>query len=311
MTGTRPVCPSCFTTRVWKNGKRGARQQYRCIRCDRKFRVGSTAYRRGFAPEVIAGAIEKRCSGLTYQQIVEELHREFEITDTKISIRTAQLWFDSYIDGTRRMSGQRPSQVGCDWVIGHVPITSRGLEIWVVADLTTYYVLEAKVAPSCNAETVSAVVKGALASFGEKPPLVLFYSLNSGDCSGCGADDGDLVETVSKLFPLAKSYRSDEVGQQIPSALRPETVLSSPLRFLRDRRRFRSEDAIQRYVSGWKISNNFFRVDEELGGRTPAQAASAERGFSTWIDLVQYVDWDLMKGSGLEPFPGSISGSAP
>ena len=51
-------------------------------------------------------------------------------------------------------------------------------------------------------------------------------------------------------------------------------------------------------MEGWVVHHNYFRLNEDLGGRTPADVAGAEFPFKEWADVVEAADRDNEGDSG-------------
>ena len=75
---TEPVavnCPDCESARVVKIGTRNGYQRYLCRACSKKFHTNGKAKGRRFPADQMGAAIRMFYSGMSYQQIAENMGR--------------------------------------------------------------------------------------------------------------------------------------------------------------------------------------------------------------------------------------------
>ena len=284
-------CPRCGGTCVVKNGFREGRQQRRCRspECWLQFMDRPEAFRQRFPAEVIAKAIELRLEAMSYEKIAADVGRRFFTPPTKIPAATVLRWIEKYLalaaEEVRKLTVKvygplsveyaslRPAEGGC----------------WLVRDLSTSYVLSARAAVSFDAAVVREMMLESIRPIGELDGELFNFTFGIEEDAGGLEDYSGILEAIKQLpYPFGRFIRPEEMEPDYILLLGAGGPFREPLRAMRKRRIFRSPESRQRFLDGWVVRHNFFKVRRGPGGRTPASWAEVAVPFGSWLDVVNH-----------------------
>ena len=268
-------CPDCESARVVKIGTRNGYQRYLCRACSKKFHTNGKAKGRRFPADQMGAAIRMFYSGMSYQQIAENMGTTYDIPEP--SKATIYQWVrDCTKDALKEME-RHPAQTGGRWVVDEMHIDAGGQQYWIwnVMDGSTGYLLGSHLTKERDASSALAVLKKAAAAAAEPPRTVRtdrwpYYVL-----------------AVKKVFPRARHVRPPGVGK-LEDIKKPSKRVQGLFRQrIRTLRGVGSKEKGQLYLDGWTLDYNLFRDHESMDGEPPGQTAKVNPPFNDWADVVK------------------------
>ena len=268
-------CPDCESTHVVKVGTRNGYQRYLCRDCSKKFHTNGKAKGRRFPADQMGAAMRMFYSGMSYQQIAENMGTTYDIREP--SKATIYQWVRDYTKDALKEMERHPAQTGGRWVVDEIPLDVGGQQYWIwnVMDGSTGYLLASHLTKERDARSTLAVLRKAAAAAAEPPRTVRtdrwpYY-----------------VPAVKKVFPHARHIRPPGVGN-------PEDIKNPSKRvqgLFRQRtktlRGVGSQEKGQLHLDGWTLDYNLFRDHESMNGNPPGQAAKVNPPFNEWADVVK------------------------
>ena len=268
-------CPDCESARVVKAGTRNGYQRYLCRACSKKFHTNGKAKGRRFPADQMGAAIRMFYSGMSYQQIAENMETMYDIPEP--SKATIYQWVRDYTKDALKEMERHPAHTGGRWVVDEMHMDAGGQQYWIwnVMDGITGYLLASHLTKERDASSALAVLKKAAAAAAEPPRTVRtdrwpYYVL-----------------AVKKVFPRARHIRPPGVGN-------PEDIKNPSKRVqglfrqrIRTLRGVGSKEKGQLYLDGWTLDYNLLREHESMDGEPPGQAAKVNPPFNDWADVVK------------------------
>ena len=275
-TTTKTInCPACDSAKVWKIGKQGDHQRYRCGHCSKKFRAPGIAPGHRVPTEHMGMAIRMFYSGMSYKQIAETMADSLNIPEP--SKATLYEWVRDY---TSRASDElsKPkykAKTGKVWVADEMFVKVGGKQMyhWNVMDAKTRFVLASYLSENRDLKAAETVMEMASEAAESHPEVIKTDKL------------GSYPQAISLVFPKTKHVQSDGIRAEINNNL-SERLQGT----YRDRektlRGLDGRESGQRYFTGLTLTYNFFREHESLKDRTPADAAKVKAPYEDWADVV-------------------------
>ena len=268
-------CPDCESAHVVKIGTRNEYQRFLCRACSKKFHTNGKAKGRRFPADQMGAAIRMFYSGMSYQQIAENMGRTYDIPEP--SKATIYQWVREYTKDALKEMERRPAHTDGRWVVDEMQLDVGGQQYWIwnVMDESTGYLLASHLTKERDARSAEAVLKKAAAAAAESPRTVRtdqwpYY-----------------VPAVKQIFPDARHLRLVGVGNpegiKNPSK-RVQGLFRQRIRTLRG---VGSKEKGQLYLDGWTLDYNLFRDQESMDGEPPGQAAKVNPPFNEWADVVK------------------------
>ena len=268
-------CPDCESARVVKIGTRNGYQRYLCRACSKKFHTNGKAKGRRFPADQMGAAIRMFYSGMSYQQIAENMGTTYDIPEP--SKATIYQWVRDYTKGALKEMKRHPAHTGGRWVVDEMPLDVGGQQYWIwnVMDESTGYLLASHLTKERDARSAEAVLNKAAAAAAEPPRTVKTDQWSH------------YVPGVNKVFPNARHVRPPEGGN--PEDIKNPSERAQGLFRQRTRtlRGVGSQEKGQLYLDGWTLDYNLFRDHESMNGNPPGQAAKVNPPFNEWADVVK------------------------
>ena len=268
-------CPDCESVRVVKIGTRNGYQRYLCRGCSKKFHTNGKAKGRRFPADQMGAAIRIFYSGMSYQQIAENMGTTYDIPEP--SKATIYQWVRDYTKDALKEMDRHPAHTGGRWVVDEMQLDVGRQQYWIwnVMDESTDYLLASHLTKERDARSAEAVLKKAAAAAAETPRTVKtdqwpYY-----------------VPAVKKVFPRARHIRPPGGGElediKNPSE-REQGMFRQHTSTLRG---VGSKEKGQLYLDGWTLDYNLFRDHESMDAKPPGQAAKVNPPFNEWADVVK------------------------
>lgn len=283
-------CLRCGSARVVKNGRPSGRQRYRCLQCGVQFKECEA---RGVAPEIKAEALEMLYAGRSTRETKVHLQSMFGHVLRKMSNRTVQLWGETYTKQAVEMTSEIRVPSFGPWVVDHASLSPQDGDLWQVLDIPSGFLLGAAIGDSGEVDGLKEAVRKALRTSSHPPPPM--FTFCSTEFPVYSDKYEALAEAVREELYWPSLFRPSGAASDLPRVLRRRNrEIFPPFRYLRSRQRFRSREAMKRYLDGWVVIYNFMiedvvTVDGRLQGRTPSDYAGMEAPFRSWLDVVKVV----------------------
>ena len=268
-------CPDCESTHVVKVGTRNGYQRYLCRACSKKFHTNGKAKGRRFPADQMGAAIRMFYSGMSYQQIAENMGRTYDIAEP--SKATIYQWVRDYTKDALKEMKRHPAHTGGRWVVDEMQLDVGGQQYWIwnVMDRSTGYLLASHLTKERDARSTLAVLRKAAAAAAEPPRTVKTDRLPY------------YVLAVKQIFPRARHLQL--VGRGNPEDIKnPSKRVQGLFRQrIRTLRGVGSKEKGQLYLDGWTLDYNLFRDHQFMNGKPPGQAAKVNPPFNEWADVVK------------------------
>ena len=122
-------CPDCESARVVKIGTRNGYQRYLCRACSKKFHTNGKAKGRRFPADQMGAAIRMFYSGMSYQQIAENMGRTYDIPEP--SKATIYQWVRDYTKDALKEMERHPAHTGGRWVVDEMQLDVGRQRYWI------------------------------------------------------------------------------------------------------------------------------------------------------------------------------------
>lgn len=277
-TLTKPVtCKNCGSYAVVKFGTYKENQRYWCKDCNRKFKADESAFH-GKVPSNYAGqAVAEFYNGDIILDIMENLNQQYGYKPSKSIIWK---WFNKYTDlAVKRFKDEKPN-VGTVWLVDEtVLVLHHRYKVWVynVTDLKTKYLLASHVAISRTTKDAEAVMRQAQKRAGKTPTKVLTNTNRSfeGEIELLYGCDAEHVQT----HPFAGlDEESTERVKRYHGTIKGRVKVMCT---------FRNIETLIRFNDGWLVHYNFFKPQQSLNGKTPAEESGIKYDVKNWADIVR------------------------
>ena len=268
-------CPDCESARVVKIGTRNGYQRYLCRACSKKFHTNGKAKGRRFPADQMGAAIRLFYSGMSYQQIAENMGTTYDIPEP--SKATIYQWVRDYTKDALKEMEHHPAQTGGRWVVDEMQLDAGGKQYWIwnVMDRSTGYLLASHLTKERDARSTLAVLRKAAAAAAEPPRTVKTDRLPY------------YVLAVKQIFPRARHLQL--VGRGNPEDIKNPSKRVQDLfrQRIRTLRGVGSKEKGQLYLDGWTLDYNLFRDHQFMNGKPPGQAVKVDLPFNEWADVVK------------------------
>ena len=268
-------CPACNSDKVWKIGKQGEHQRYRCGKCSKKFREPGVAPGHRVPTEHMGHAIRLFYMGMSYKQIAEAMADAYDIPEP--SKATLYEWVRDYTDTAYRVlkEPEYKAKTGRVWVADEMVVDVGGEKYWHwnVMDAKTRFVLASYLSKNRDLKAAETVMEMAADAAQSHPEVIKTDGL------------GSYPNAINLVFPKTKHVVSQGIRAEVNNNL-SERLQGTYRARIKTLRGLDSRESGQRYLNGWTLTYNFFREHESLKDRTPAQAAKVKAPYKEWADVV-------------------------
>lgn len=267
------ACPNGHVGRIVKNGTQGGYQRYRCKLCGVQFRDDELFRLRGKYPiQQVGAAIRWYFSGLSYRKVAPKLGCKFKRRPPNSS--SVCDWVQEYSRLVTEALDDLRVRTGKKWLDAAHPVEIGGRRFHLshVMDYETRYLLDSSLRAVWNAEELAGIRKRAESAAVRLPEDIEVERYRSDFYMFLGDDPRYFMYSRHPKIPVT-IYDLLAVG----SIRRPYHTL----------RTMKTLKTAQTFLDGWRVDYNLFRPQDELGGKTPAQAAGMDSPFSSWEDVVR------------------------
>lgn len=118
-------CDKCGSIRVYKYGKYGEKQVFKCKDCSRKFREETLLKKVKFSPELVTLTLDLYFSGLSLRKVARNITDHFNID---INYSTIYGWIQTYIPQISNYVNSLTPQLSESWHIDELFVKMKGGE---------------------------------------------------------------------------------------------------------------------------------------------------------------------------------------
>ena len=268
-------CKYCQSQNVIKWGTYKTEQRHFCKDCKRKFTPNTNIYHMHVPANQVSSALSMHYEGMSLNAIRRHFQRE---NDTMPSSATVYEWVKKYTPiAIESFRGYHP-RVGDTWVVDETVLKIGGHKVrsWDIIDKDTRFLLASRVSTSRTTTDVRILMEMACEKAGKAPKVILTDKLNSyldGTELAFGRDTGH-----RQSRPLVTSEDSTNDIERFHGARKARTKVMRGLK---------SMDSAIEFTDGWLVHYNYFRANESLGDRTPADVAEIAYPVKDWADVTR------------------------
>jgi putative transposase len=269
------TCKNCGSNAVVKYGSYKGVPRYWCKSCNRKFKADNTLFHMKTSPEQISSALRMYYDGMSIKDIQGLLQQEYQ---NKPSKKTIYQWIDKYSDLAIKEAKDIHPHVGDTWIADETVLRVAGQNVWLydIIDDKTRFLLATRLALARTTHDAEMLMKEAAKKAGKIPKVIITdknYSYLDGIEQAFGAD----TEHVQSR-PFTTDTQNTQKIERWHETLKERTKVMKGLKTI--------ESAIQ-FVDGFLIHYNYFRGNEALNGKTPAEKAGIHFPYKNWAEIIR------------------------
>jgi transposase-like protein len=275
-------CKYCQSDRVIKYGIDKGTQMYYCRVCQRKFARRDTLHQMHTRTADLAEALHLYYSGLS----LNDIRRHFIDQDNNYFSKAAIYnWIKRFTDEAVLRTGSfQPEVSGC-WlfkeitigidpakvVLGQSYLKSRSVRktaLWLLFDIRSRYLLGYCMRLEDSHADFKVLLGTAVQISGKQPSEIT-------------ADQSEKLSlNISHETPALNFIWREDEG-----------LISTFDDIIDQRTRFvcalKNQATLEKFLSGWQLDYNYFKCQNRLGGKTPAQTAGINCPYKDWKSLLE------------------------
>lgn len=275
-TNNAPItCKNCGSTAVVKFGSYKGVQRYWCKSCKRKFKGDTDLFHMKTSPEQISSALRMYYDGMSIKDIKGLLKQEHNNDPSK---KTIYQWVDKYSDIAIKEARDYHPKVSDVWIADETVLRIGGQNVWMydIIDDKTRFLLAIRMAFSRTTHDAEMLIKEAQRK-ANKTPKVVITDKNSSYLDAIEQTFGADTEHVQSK-PFTADTHSTQKIERWHETLKERTKVMKGLKTM--------DTAIQ-FVDGFLVHYNYFRGNEALDGKTPAEEAGIKFPYKDWAEVIR------------------------
>lgn len=269
------TCKNCGSNAVVKFGSYKGVQRYWCKACNRKFKADTTLFHMKTSPEQISSALRMYYDGMSIKDIKGLLKQEHGNDPSK---KTIYQWVDKYTDIAIKEARDYHPKVSDIWIADETVLRIGGQNVWMydIIDDKTRFLLAIRMAFSRTTQHAEALMREAQGKAG-KTPKVIITDKNSSYLDSIELTFGADTEHVQSKPFTADTHNTQKI-ERWHETLKERTKVMKGLKTM--------DTAIQ-FVDGFLVHYNYFRGNEALAGKTPAEVAGIKFPYKDWTEIIR------------------------
>ena len=284
-------CKYCGGQHTRKYGLYKDIQNYYCNDCHKKF-IGTDALAHGrVSPYHIVYALIEFYNGMSFHEIEHNIEIR---TGSDISHTAIIKWVNKYTKKAIKNTKDLHPKVGDTWIADETFVRidqrkhydsqiqnpdsksqpAKWVVFWDIIDSDTRFLLASQVATSRSMSEAKALMLKAAERAGKLPKVVVtdkLMSFRDGIEQAYGADTKHIQ---SELFEIKND---NNLIERFHGTIKDRTKV---MRVLKNR------ETLKRFMDGWLVQYNFFRLHMSLHNRTPAEVTGLKYDYHNWSDVV-------------------------
>ena len=272
------TCKNCGSTHISKYGKYKDTQLYYCNDCKRKFKGDTALFHMKVPPEYVSSALSMYYSGSSIDDIRDFLKQEYDYYPSKHVVFE---WVDKYTSLAAKQFRDVKPKVGDTWIADETMlIMDKGVKVWFwdIIDADTRFLIASRA--SLNRGTMDArlLMEAAYKKAGKAPKEIITDQLRS-YLDGIELTFGaDTQHIQGGPFKIKSSGESTSQIERFHGTIKERTKVM---------RAFRDMDTLIQFMDGYLVYYNYFKPNDALDGKTPAEAAKVKYQPRNWKELTQ------------------------
>ena len=277
------TCKNCGSSLVVRFGTYKGAQRYWCKSCQRKFKSDG-GFHTQVPVEYISRALDLYYHGMFIKSIAIHLKREYNYHPSKSTIFN---WASKYTSLIIQQFKEYCPQVGNIWILDKIRLNiNEKNQVWFyyVIDRKTRFLLAFKVVKKTAAQDVKKLKAEASKKAGLTNPKEIITDDNYSYLDEIGLSYCSEIEnTREKSF----TYRDTmNMIKRFHGTLKDRTQII---------RYFTNLQNMIQFANGLTVLYNYFKPQESLSSKTPAEIAGIKYNIKNWSDLIRVPVWKKPK----------------
>jgi putative transposase len=272
---TKITCKHCGSEAVVKYGSYKGVPRYWCKICQRKFKGDDALFHMKVSPEYISSALSMYYSGSSIKDICDHLNQEHGYHPSKHVVFN---WVEKFTPiAVNHFKDVRP-KVGDEWIADETVIAlDKHKKVWFfdIIDSRTRFLLASRASFSRTTRDAQMLIDRAIKRAGKEPKVVVTDKLASYLDVRYGKD----AEHIQ-----GSPFRIKATGESTSQIERFHGTIKERTKVMRA---FRDIFTLHQFMDGYLVYYNFFKPNEALNGKTPAEVAKVDYKVKNWKDLCQ------------------------
>lgn len=272
---TKVTCKNCGSDGVVKFGTYKGVQRYYCKACKRKFKADDSLFHMRVPADYISQALSMYYSGSSISDIRNHLKQEDGYYPSKHVVFE---WVDKFTSlASKQFQDTRP-QVGDTWIADETVLKlDKGIKVWFwdIIDSDTRFLLASRASLSRTTRDAQMLMDKAIKKAGKTPKEVITDKLAAYLDVGYGKD----AEHIQ-----GSPFRFKATGESTSQIERFHGTIKDRTKVMRA---FRNMETLRTFMDGYLVYYNYFKPNEALKGKTPAESAKIDYRVKNWKDLSQ------------------------
>jgi transposase-like protein len=277
-------CKYCRSTHVIKYGVDKGTQMYYCYECRRKFARIDTLPQMHTRTADLAEALTLYYSGMS----LNDIRRHFIDQDNNyFSKATIYNWINRFSAAALRETSSVKPEVSNCWLIKEITIgidannvnlgrtylksrSARKAGLRLILDTASCFLLSLQLDFRDASGDIEGLLAAAVQKAGEAPAVII---TNQTGVSNTNSEVAVNEKPASQLC-----FKNDP---RLIGAF--DDILDQRTRFVCA---LKNQSTLGKFVQGWQVHYNFFKTQDRLGGKTPAQFAGIVFPYRDWKGLI-------------------------
>ncbi|MBN1188675.1 MAG: IS1 family transposase [Dehalococcoidales bacterium] len=269
-------CKLCGSTRLVKFGRYHGIQRWWCKDCHRKFADNNAIPEMKTPAEQVAAAIDMYFSGIQLKHIPGMLFSKYGLFVSNTSVYN---WITHFGRLAYAWAGNIPIKAGGTWLISESPahndIKDITLTFLDLVDVSSGFLIATGLTQNISQYDVKGLIEKGEDRVGMIPSSILTDGWK-GYTHGISLALGLRAKNVH-IFPFNSRGIEKTVLYWQSASWNRSRIISG----------LKKEKTTLCILNGWHVHYNYFTPPEALSGRTPAEAAGADCGFRSWLDVIR------------------------
>lgn len=288
MVSNSRTCKYCRSAHVIKYGIDKGTQMYFCRDCQRKFARMDTIPQMHSRTADITEALNLYYQGLS----LNDIRRSFIDQDNNyISKASIYNWIERFTIMALEETGAGQPEFSDQWILKEISIgtennqlntgggylrirSARKASLWLLVDTQTGYILACQIVESASRLDFRTLIEKARRQAGKDPEVIF--------------SDQQVLEAeapeMRKDFSIVQKNR--EVTESCNDIMDERTRFKCALK---------KQSTLEKFMLGWIVQYNYFKSQNLLNNKTPAQTASLQLPFNSWKEVVERAQVNYIK----------------
>ena len=267
------TCKYCSSEAVVKFGTHSGIQLYFCKSCNRKFKVDDSPFGMRVPENYVSSALSMYYSGSSITDIRNYLKQEYGYYPSKSVVFN---WVDKYTTIAAKQFRDTHPKVGDTWIADETVLElDKGVKVWFfdIIDSETRFLLASRATLSRTTQDAQTLMDRAFKKAGKHPKEIITDKLASYLDIRYGKDTEHIL---GGPFKVTSSGESTSQIERFHGTIKDRTKVM---------RSFRDLETLRTFMDGYLTFYNYFKPNESLDGRTPADVAHIEYNVRNWKSI--------------------------